>query len=544
MSTRNIESAWEYHIATKHSWQSVRSDAHRLDFENYPLPFKVYPTLEPLALPREGQQSGMVALSVMADPCVEPAGEVVPEVATLAQVLFFCAGVTKVRKFPGGEIFFRAAACTGALYEIELYVVCGELPGLAAGVYHFNAGDFALRRLRSGDFRGALVRAAADEPAVQHAPMILVSTGTYWRNAWKYQARTYRHFGWDNGTLHANLLAMCSAWRLPARVVCGFADDEVNRLLDLDTMREVALTLVPLGHGAAAPPELAEIARLGLEVIPPSKREVDYPAMRAMHQASSLAPDEVAAWRTGARTECSAALQGGRAGLSGLQAPVESTGLRTPEKPGATITAKRVALEALAEDALPRDTIEQVILRRGSARRFARESITFAQLATILDRATRGIPADFLGSAGAPLNELYLLANAVEGLAPGAYYFACVRRELECLKEGNFREQASYLGLEQELPGDAAACVFFLADLKRVLERYGSRGYRAVQLEAGILGGKLYLGAYAQGLGATGLTFYDDDVVEFFSPHAEGKSAIFLVAIGHPARRSLVPPPA
>jgi hypothetical protein len=33
------------------------------------------------------------------------------------------------------------------------------------------------------------------------------------------------------------------------------------------------------------------------------------------------------------------------------------------------------------------------------------------------------------------------------------------------------------------------------------------------------------------------LTFYDDDVVQFFSPHAAGKSAVFLVAAGHPARR-------
>ena len=47
----------------------------------------------------------------------------------------------------------------------------------------------------------------------------------------------------------------------------------------------------------------------------------------------------------------------------------------------------------------------------------------------------------------------------------------------------------------------------------------------------------MYLTAYAQRLGATGLTFFDDDVTNFFSPHAEGKSAIFLLAIGKPLRR-------
>ena len=40
---------------------------------------------------------------------------------------------------------------------------------------------------------------------------------------------------------------------------------------------------------------------------------------------------------------------------------------------------------------------------------------------------------------------------------------------------------------EQELPADACVDIFFLADLKRLLEQYGNRGYRAVQLEACLL---------------------------------------------------------
>lgn len=84
---------------------------------------------------------------------------------------------------------------------------------------------------------------------------------------------------------------------------------------------------------------------------------------------------------------------------------------------------------------------------------------------------------------------------------------------------------------------DAGRAGFQEFDLDAILARFGNRGYRAAQLEAGILGGRLYLAAYAQRLGATGLTFYDDDVVAFFSPHASAKAAIFLVAIGHPAKR-------
>ena len=510
MTNRDLEAAWNYHDATKHSPLSVRSSAHVLDWRNQPLPYKIYPSLDPIPLPREAPQTGVAALSAISQVRVPMSGRAVPDLNALSRLLYFSAGITKEKAYPGGQKFaFRAAACTGALYEFELYLVCGDLPGLEAGVYHFGPADFALRRLRSGDHRGVLVQATAQLPAAVHAPLVIVCAGTYWRNAWKYEARTYRHFGWDNGTMLANLLAMSVALRLPAEVLCGFVDEQVNGLLDLDTDREVAFSLVTVGHveePAPAPPE--EIPALDLDTVPLGHKEVDYPAMHEVHAASSFSdPEEVTEWRG-----------------------------RTPIRQFPPLGRVR-QLEPLGDDEIPRDPIEQVILRRGSTREFTPEPISFAQLSTILDRATRGVPADFLEPDGAQLNDLYLIVNAVDGLDPGTYFHNREARRLEVLKEGSFRREAYYLGLEQELPRDASVAVFFLADLRLILERYGNRGYRAVQLEAGIIGGKLYLAAYAQRLGASGLTFYDDDVTNFFSPHAQGKSAIFLTALGKSARR-------
>ena len=472
------------------------------------MPFKIYPTLEPLRLPGEVRQTGVAALSAIAEG-VPAQTNAAPDLEAVAQLLYLSAGITRKRNYPGGEIYFRAAACTGALYEVELYLVCGDLANLPAGVYHFAPAEFGLRRLRAGDYRRFLLEATGGESAIAHAPLAIICTCTYWRNAWKYQDRTYRHFGWDNGTLLANLLAVGTALGLPARVVCGFVDASVNRLLDIEPRHEVAFSLVALGHVAALPPQSpAETPPLCLETVPLSRHEVDYPLMREMHAASSLdSAEEVETWRG--------------------QTPM--TDFPPPAGP-------LVQLQPFSDSEIPRDPIEQVILRRGSSRQFARTPIGLAQLSTMLDRANRGLPADFLDPPGAQLNHLYLIVHAVEGLHPGAYVFHRSRGVLECLKQGNFRAQAGYLGLEQELPADAAADIFLLADLRLILQRFGNRGYRAVQLEAGILGGKLYLGAYAQRLGATGLTFYDDDVIRFFSPHAEGKSAIFLVAVGKSAK--------
>jgi hypothetical protein len=103
------------------------------------------------------------------------------------------------------------------------------------------------------------------------------------------------------------------------------------------------------------------------------------------------------------------------------------------------------------------------------------------------------------------------------------------------LSAGDFRRQSAFLTLEQPLGGDAAAVIFFLAPLNAVLTTFGNRGYRLVNLEAGIAGGRAYLAAYALGFGASGLTFYDAEVVRFFSPGAAGEDAIFVVALGRAA---------
>jgi SagB-type dehydrogenase family enzyme len=253
---------------------------------------------------------------------------------------------------------------------------------------------------------------------------------------------------------------------------------------------------------------------LALETEPLSKAEVDYPAMRRMHVASSLeSAEEVEVWRE-----------------------EEAEGERMKNE--GTKRNQLFPLEALKNDELPRDTIEDVVVRRGSTREFARASISFAELSTMIDHATHGIHCDFLSEDEPPLNELYLIVHAVDGLAPGAYVFRREQRALEQLKSGDFRREAGYLGLGQEIPADCSVNIYFLADLHRVLARFGNRGYRAAQLEAAIIGGKLYIGAYAQRLGASGLTFFDDDVTEFFSPDAVGKSVMFLMAIGKSAKRT------
>jgi SagB-type dehydrogenase family enzyme len=492
----------EYHEATKHSFESVYRSPHSLDWDIMPRPFKVYPDLDALTLPRDLTSSTSPALAAVADPGTAGGSGPMLDRRLLAHLLYFTAGVLRRRAFPGGEVFFRAAACTGALHHVDLYLACADLPDLDAGVYHFAPHDFALRRLRRGDHRGVLMDATAGEGAVREAPVVVVCATTFWRNAWKYRERAYRHVFWDGGTLLANLLALAAAHALPARVVQAFIDRSVDELLALDRGREASFALVALGRGAPAAPPPPTVPPLGLETLPLSSREVDYPVIRAAHAATAFAtPGAVAAWRSAV--------------------PLVTPALPPPSIPLPAVEPGRVANEP----------IETVILRRGSARTFARDAIDLAALATLLWCSTRGIPTDRHGADGSRATP-YLVVRAVEGLPQGTYAYDRHRHALVAIRPGDYTRDAGHLALGQSLAAEAAVNVYWLCDLDAVTGALGSRGYRAASLEAGIEGGKMYLAAYAQGLGATGLTFFDDDVTRFFAPLATRESVMFLVACG------------
>ncbi len=508
---RRTESARKYHELTKHSYWSIRQSPHHLDWANKPSPFKVYPKLEPKPLPRELLKTDYPALEALNAALSDTRQQGRVSVDQLASILYYSAGVTKVKEYAAGRIYFRAAACAGALYPTEVYVVCGDIEGLEAGVYHFNPGDFSLRTLREGDLRGALVKATAANPHVAFAPVTLIFSSISWRSTWKYRDRAYRYHFWDNGTILANALATANSLNLPAHVVMGFVDSDIETLVGIDGQRELALSLMTIGH---ADKDIAPSNWLPepitSEVVPLSFSEVDYPAIREAYSSSALADEsEVRAWREG------------NAGA-------------TPARAGEAATR----LDRLSAGELPGVSIEAVIQRRASTRRFALKPISFSDLSVILERATRAVPGDF-APGGAQVNDLYLIINRVEGISPGAYYYNKDGHALELLKEGDFSERASHLVLGQDLGGDAAVTCFFMANLDPVLGAYGNRGYRVAQMEAGIIGGRIYLAAYALNRGATGLTFFDDDVTDFFSPHAAGKSCIFVTSIGVPGKRPL-----
>ncbi len=397
-----------------------------------------------------------------------------PPPEALGSLLRLGAGVHPRR----GDPHYRTFMSAGALHPVELYVATG------AGLSHYHPDEGALYRLRAEDPRAALSRAAV-APELSSAGLVVVLTGILWRTAWKYGARGWRHVFWDAGAMLANLLALTAD--ADPRLLVAFVDGEVAELVRADPQWEAPVALLAIGASdpSSGP---ARLERLGEASVPVSPRDRRFPEVEEAQAASSLAgTEEVRAWRQAAQRF------GGWSGGGELPLPVE-----------------------------------QAILRRGSTRRFTSGPVPRAELASALDWSCSPVRGDLRG-----LCSIFVIVHAIAGVEPGAYRFEPPDR-FERVRADAGRRWTAHLALDQRLGGEAAATLFFTADLERILSALGDRGYRAAQLDAGIRAGRASLGAYARGLGATGLTFYDDEVRRFLTTDEE---PMMCLAVGVDARR-------
>ena len=561
MNNNENQHALDYHEATKHSEVSIMSSRHYLDYDNRPLPFKAYLEQPQHTLTNKFPTPNLNSINSIADVNRPANSNTIQDKKSISamdisEILFFAAGITRVMRYSYGTYFMRAASATGALYPIELYVVCGDItPDLTAGVYHFGPADFSLTQLRSGDYRHALAATALAEreyDTILTSPLSIIFSSFAWRNAWKYQARSYRHWFWDCGVILANLLATTASMKLPTKLIIGYVDDVVDRLLRLETRKEASIVIAPIGIGYCPKSDSMvhsniqkEIAELPIPKIVPLSQggEIDYPDIWYLHQNSKLSnKEDVEAWigiqENSAVDHQQIQTNHNRSSTSKQQLERQNQNLDTENNTELILNRKDMSD---VTNSPPTMTIGEAILRRGSTRRFDKyASISLSTLYSILDSSTRGVPIDVYSNVEADSSAIdtYFIANSVAGLESGAYFFNRRLKAFDLLKKITSRQISGYLCLGQSLFSDASAVIFLMADLHKVLDELGNRGYRVAQLEAGIIAGKIYLSSYAHSIGASGTTFFDDAVTEFFAPHAANKSTMIAVGVGVPGYKA------
>ncbi|MBM0256704.1 nitroreductase family protein [Micromonospora sp. 4G55] len=165
----------------------------------------------------------------------------------------------------------------------------------------------------------------------------------------------------------------------------------------------------------------------------------------------------------------------------------------------------------------PSESLDQVVRRRGSQRRMDRSrTLPRPLLEWPLAAALRGVRVPH-----------WVAVHGVDDVTPGLYRWPDLARPL---RAGNLRDEVLRVCLDQSLAGDAAYVVIAATPLSTL----DDRGYREAQLAAGLVEGRLHLGAYALGAGASGMTFVDSEVPRLLG-EPEDLAALLFTCVGVPA---------
>lgn len=311
-------------------------------------------------------------------------------------------------------------------------------------------------------------------PAAEGETTTLVVTGVPWRTGWRYAERGWRHLYWDGGTLLSQLSAAAASAGLVPRLRSLFPDAAVRELVGADGVHEYPLALLSLGAGRPA---------------------IDAGAPGAVGE---LPPVELPL--------CTAAQRAGERDVLGQ-----------PWPSGAQLPAAWPAVPSSAASSPGSASLDEVVRRRGSQRLMDRSRTLPRQLLDWpMAAALRGVEVPH-----------WVVVHGVDGVSPGVYRWPELTTPV---RAGELRGELERICLDQGLAGDAAYVVIAAVPGAGL----DDHGYRAAQLAAGLVEGRLHLAAYALGAGASGMTFLDSEVPALLGEPAETVALLFT-CVGVPA---------
>lgn len=191
--------------------------------------------------------------------------------------------------------------------------------------------------------------------------------------------------------------------------------------------------------------------------------------------------------------------------------------------------ARRTALEPFAESpAATGDGLDRATLAGLLARSFGlRDRLAAAPGGS--GKVERWAPTG--GNLGS--TQAYPLIADVAGLDPGAYFYLAHEHELALLPNSDPLTATTLGAATREDFADAAAIVVLTGALERVAGKYGTFGYRIVNLDAGCAVAQLALAATARGLEVRVASRWNDDALgEALRITLDSEPVTAVVALG------------
>lgn len=158
----------------------------------------------------------------------------------ISQLLWAAQGIT-------AEGHLRTAPSAGALYPLELYLLAGNVDGLAPGAYSYRPERHELILLRSCDLRRDLAQAALRQDCVANGVATILFAAVYARTSAKYGQRAERYVHIEIGHAAQNVFLQATALGLGTVTVGAFDDDEVKRVAGLPKAHD-PVYMMPIGR--------------------------------------------------------------------------------------------------------------------------------------------------------------------------------------------------------------------------------------------------------------------------------------------------------
>lgn len=495
--SENLKAVLDYHASTKHHFHRFAASPGYLEWETQPDAFRTFAGAERVELPLVAEQLGASYDDLYS------IGSVAPQplnIETIAMLFELALGLSAWKQYGETRWALRCNPSSGNLHPTEGYAVVPDMPGLHAGVYHYESRDHCLER-----------RCVFDSYLLPQDCFLAGLSSIHWREAWKYGERAFRYCQHDMGHAVATIRYAAASLGWKVAVVSGVSDSTVADVLGLSR---------PESFSSVAA-EDREHPGVLLAVGPGDSNDIDIlklqAALRATDwkgRANALSPshvpweaiDEVAkaTWRENAST----------------------TKPYHPEDAPA-FPYRRESLSAV-----------QIIKQRRSAVAFdGATAISAEAFYAILDRLLPrpGVPP-WDAWPWKPHLHCGIFVHRVRGLPPGLYLFersedaherlrsslnpeflfqtpsGCPEHlRLFLLAEGDFRQNAQAVSCRQQIAAAGAFSLGMIAEFADSLEKMGSWWYRRLFWESGLIGQVLYLEAEAAGIRGTGIGCYFDD---------------------------------
>ena len=181
-------------------------------------------------------------------------------------------------------------------------------------------------------------------------------------------------------------------------------------------------------------------------------------------------------------------------------------------------------------------SVEHALFTRRSIRHYKHESLTLSEVSQLL-WAAQGIttPRGYrtAPSAGAlyPL-EVYVVAGKVNDLDEGIYKYKYHDHTIVHTLAGDKRTELSRAALNQGSIQRAPAVLLICAVYARVMSKYGERGIRYVDMEAGHAAQNVCLQAIALGLGTVVIGAFRDNEVKLIANLAADEDPTYFLPVG------------